>query len=98
MAQFDPALRLEWWQFQQIGEQYGQPVYRRLKFNMVAYDNQPERYVEPVSVDEQGEQAFDFQTRAQQPARIPRVAGFEFHNGRPYSVVSFDDNLDLSAG
>ena len=95
MAQFDPAERLEWWQFQQIGEQRGKPVYKRLKYNEVSYDNDVTRYIEPVSSTEWCDQTVGFQIRAQQPTLYCRIAGFEFHNGRPYSVFSYDDNVSL---
>ena len=92
MAQFDPALKREWWVMQEIGQQGGKPVYRRLRYNFVSYDDDPGRFVEPISNDNivvsagsKAEQVVVVQTD------FGRVAGFEFFTSRPFEVHSFDD-------
>jgi hypothetical protein len=95
---FDPDRRLERWQFQQVGTQMGEPVYKRLRYNLVQYDDVPELYIEPVSMDEFGDTTESFQMRAQNAQQYPRIGGFDFHNGRPFPMFSYDDNVNLDPG
>ena len=48
MAQFDPKLRIETWVMQEVAKDAKQrPTFRRLGFNLVEYDGNPDRYIEP---------------------------------------------------
>jgi hypothetical protein len=98
MAQFDPRLRRETWLFQRVGTDPGdKPIYRRLGFNMVSYDNSPDRFIEPVSIGADGVNAISpsvttIDTIAQEAGAI---AGIEYFDARPFEVHSFGDPIGV---
>ena len=50
MAEFDPAMKAETWIFEIIGKDAkGRTMYRRLPYNKVEYDGDPECVMEPVA-------------------------------------------------
>jgi hypothetical protein len=89
---YESPLRLETWLFQRISTSAaGTPVYKRLKYNFVRYDGNPERVIEPVNQD-----AFVNLVGITGTPFVPRndfgqVEGFEFFDGRPFEVFAIDD-------
>lgn len=95
MADFDKAQRRETLVFQEIGRENGKPLNRRMQFNLVTYDGDPNRYIEPRP-------ASDFLDAVNAEPRVLRamadgvgvIEGFEFYTARPYAVHAFNDAID----
>ena len=73
------------------------PVYRRAGFNLVSYDGDPDRYIEPrnaaVQLDTLGTTYVVFST----PATAERIVDFQFYTGHPYETQCFSPEYrDLS--
>lgn len=84
MANFDPALRRETCVFQELFTENGRPVFRRLGFNFVQYDGDPEKYIEPRPPSDLYElidepDIFDARTQG-----VGLVVDFEFYRSRPF--------------
>ena len=90
MANFDPRERKETWLFQKVTTIGGTPVYRRLRYNFVQYDDSPERYLEPVNSDNIADTLGDG-TVFKAQSHFGQMVGFEFFDARPLEVQSVDD-------
>jgi len=95
MAQFDKSLRRETHVFQEIARENGRSLWRRMQFNLVQYDGEPDLYIEPripsdfldvVSVEP------DTLTKSD---GVGVIADMQFFQARPYEVHSFNDNVDV---
>lgn len=90
---FDPSTRRETWLFQLMFiDPGGKKVWRRLAYNLVSYDGNPERYIEPVSAAFDDQIEFD-PNKAGDPGA---VVGFEFFESRPFEFMSVNDNVDIT--
>jgi hypothetical protein len=85
---FDPDTRRETWLFQEMYRDSGnRPVYRRLSYNLVEYDGDPDKYIEPVSMQSEDEMPFDARTSGDPGAMVR----FEIYTSRPFELHSFND-------
>lgn len=95
MAQFESAQRRETHIFQELFQENGQPVWRRMQFNLVQYDGDSDRYIEPRP-------ASDFFDGISVEPRVHRavadgigvIAGMEFYQARPFRPQAFNDGID----
>jgi len=94
MANYDPKMRNETWLFRQIDRTSdGRPVYRRVRFNYVQYDDNPARVLEPVT-EAAMFATLDGNARILDPQTDGngRVVGFEFlPNSRIGDSIALDD-------
>jgi len=93
MANFDPLQRFETWVFQKVGERRTAkgmvPVYKRLGWNRVEYDGDPNQKIEPVSLP--------------RPENMPsqadvfggQIVGFELVEGRALDAFAMGEVVDL---
>ncbi|HYE89034.1 MAG TPA: hypothetical protein VEA16_21940 [Vicinamibacterales bacterium] len=95
MAQFDPSLRRETWLFQELFAENGRKVYRRLGFNLVQYDGDPEKYIEPRPPSDVLELIDEPDIIDARTQGVGVVADFEFYTARPYPVHNFGDSDSL---
>ena len=87
MSQFDPAMAEVTEVFYEIGEgTSGKKLYTRAGFRYVQYDDDPDRYIEPVSVSH----PFDL-IGVPGNAKPARVVGAEYVRGRVGDVHLFGD-------
>ena len=98
MANFDPLLRRETWCFQRIGRQAGHSVYRRLGFNLVSYDDDPQQWIEPVNennfIDTLGQTNVQFDPQTD----FGRVVRFEYFDGAmPFQGMAFGADVNIDA-
>ena len=84
MAQWDPKLKKETWLFSRVKKQSGKVEYRRLKYNLVQYDNETETLIEPVSDTNSHDK--DCPSRDDRPG----IDQLEFVEGNPFEVHQFD--------
>src|SRR3990167_9086227 len=90
MAQFDPKLRLETWVLSEVSRDARQrKTYRRLGFNLVEYDGNPDRYLEPRPASDRYDQWTDYKNMdLLDPTNDGRrVVDFEFSEGTNYQGV-----------
>jgi len=101
MANFDPALKREIWCFQRIGRQGGHSVYRRLGYNLVSWDDDPNYYIEPVnetnSVDLLAVSSTDNCKQIDPMSDFGRVVRFEYFDGRPYEGIAVNADVNVDA-
>ena len=101
MANFDPALKREIWCFQRLGRQSGHAVYRRLGYNLVSYDDDPNFYVEPVnetvSCDLLAGESANNCKQIDVMADFGRVTRFEYFDGRPYEGIALNADVNVDA-
>jgi len=73
-----------------------QPLYQRAGFNFVAYDGDPDRFIEPVNAATALDTLGTTCVIASTPSTQERITGFEFVRGRAYEVHAFSpDNVQL---
>lgn len=87
MAQFDPLMKRETWVFSQhpaSGNGTREKIWQRRGFNFVSYDGNPDRYIEPVNMEQQMSERCSIND--QKPAKVGMgsVVGFEFIDGAAY--------------
>jgi len=71
----------------QIGIQNRKPIWERAKFNLVSYDDSPDRFIEPVN-DCQFSAVTSGHVLLARNTQLERVEGFEYMGrgyGNPYS-------------
>ena len=90
--------RRETWLFSEIETLHGQKVYRRLKFNIVQYGDDPEEFLEAINVS--GSEDLIGMSGPMVPATagIGRFAGVRMMQGRLCDVHAFDDYDAAAAG
>lgn len=90
MAQFDPKLRRETRLLKTLftDGKRGRPVYRMLPYALVEYDNDPDRYLEPLSIEQYGPNDRLTNPAVDGPGQI---VGFEVHNTRPFPMFAYND-------
>jgi hypothetical protein len=94
--QFDPKTREVTMVFQDVGKDaLNNPVWRRAGFNLVTYDGDPNRWIEPVNAC-QDEDVMT--TPVAGTKRWPeRISGIEHIRGSMFEVHNFaPDKIDLS--
>ena len=95
----DPATKLETWLFQKIGTMpagpggSGQPIYRRLPYNLVSFDGDPTQYIEPDSASGDFWRILDGTAVPIDPRAegCGMVSGFRFFDARPFEVFAYND-------
>ena len=96
MLEFDPTQRLEYWCFQEIGRSAdNKPIYRRMGFNLVGYDGDPDLVMEPVNQEALVDLTNPNVATIDPSADGGRIGGFRFFDSRPYEAQSFNDGADL---
>lgn len=96
MASFDPTLRREVWMFQKLGvDTKDRPIYRRMGFNLVEYDGNPEMYIEPVNAGGYGVDLTNpnVATTNNVTQEAGAIVDMRFFDARPYEVHSFGDPI-----
>ena len=79
--------RRETWLFSELEVKQGKPVYRRLKWNVVTYGDDPEEFLEPVNAG-----AFDDLVGQPAPTSgVGRFTGIRLVKGKLCDVHSYDD-------
>lgn len=96
MANYDPTQKRETWLLQQVATDPGnKPVYRRARMNLVSYDGNPERLIEPVNMSDHYN-PIDKQVYSALADGAGLMASIEYVSAsRMYEVHSFDD-VDFS--
>lgn len=91
MAQFENATREVTLVFQNIGKSLigENPIWRRAGFNLVSYDGNPDKWIEPVNVCLTVDALGTTQTILSTPATVERIAGIEYVQGRMFEVHNF---------
>lgn len=106
MSQFDPVQKREWWLFQQVGNDpfdRHKPIWKCLRYCLVSYDGDPQRWIEPSSNEEivntistsvstgtGGASGAHKVLKAIEDGQ-GLIAGIEYFTKRPYEVHAFDD-------
>ncbi len=93
MANFDPAQRRETWVFQEAFRENGKPVFVRMGFNLVEYDGDPEKYIEPRPPSDTVDLLSADEPYLVSPVTdgVGLMKNAEYYNARPFEVHSFGD-------
>lgn len=95
----DPTTKIETWIFQRIGTAplgqggSGQPVYRRLPYNLVSFDGDPTQYVEPDSASGDFWRTIDGTCIPIDPRAegCGMVASVLYVDARPFEMFAYND-------
>ena len=96
MAGFDKTQRRETHIFQELFQEKGKPLFRRMQFNLVEYDGDPNQYIEPRPASDILD-AVAVEPRVLKPVTdgVGVIADFQFYQKRPFDVHSFNDTVDV---
>jgi hypothetical protein len=92
--QMDPTTKLETWLFQQIATSpLGRPIYRRLPYNLVAFDGDPTQYIEPLPAGGSHQRVLDGTCDPISPFTegTGRMVAIQYFSSRPFEMFSLNE-------